>query len=248
MQKRKITFQTRLLSNFYLFFKPQHRKSAMILLYAVLAMVTWKTIIVPDAVFESQYDNATFPPFFLFLLGSYKILLAFLLFGMIPLLIVRFVFHEKIADYGLQLGKIKRGGKIFLCMIPVMIAAAWFAGKTPEFLNVYPYNRVLLEYYPAFFPYHAVLYLFYYFGWEFFFRGFVQNGLKKPFGLGNAILIQTLASTLLHFGNPETEVWGSIVAGFFWGIIAYRTRSILSGFLQHSLLGIVLDWLLINHS
>ncbi|MDR1958004.1 MAG: CPBP family intramembrane metalloprotease [Planctomycetaceae bacterium] len=178
-------------------------------------------------------------------LASYKIWGSFFLFGLIPILMIKYYFQEKLSNYGLQLGNVKRGLGFFLCMIPVMAGCAYFAGTNPKFHAVYPYNRLLTGH-DSFFVFHAVLYPAYYFGWEFFFRGFLQNGLRKTIGLGNAILFQSLASTMLHFGHPGIEVYASLFAGMFWGIIAHRVRSVWSGVLQHSLLGILLDWFLLQ--
>ena len=57
----------------------------------------------------------------------------------------------------------------------------------------------------------------YYLGWEFFFRGFMQFGLRGALGDWNAILVQTLASCLIHIGKPAGEIYGAIVAGLLWG-------------------------------
>jgi membrane protease YdiL (CAAX protease family) len=134
-------------------------------------------------------------------------------------------------------------------MVPVMFAVGVATGFNPNYFDVYPLNPTLrpqnAQISVPIFVVHSVLYIGYYFGWEFLFRGFLQHGLKESCGIANAILIQTLASTMLHFGHPPGEVFASIFAGIFWGLLAVRTRSILSGFLQHSLLGIVLDATLI---
>jgi membrane protease YdiL (CAAX protease family) len=61
-------------------------------------------------------------------------------------------------------------------------------------------------------------------------------------GAANAVLIQVMASSLLHLGRPASETFGAIGAGVLWGVLAFRTRSLLSGLLQHALVGIALDW------
>jgi membrane protease YdiL (CAAX protease family) len=53
-----------------------------------------------------------------------------------------------------------------------------------------------------------------------------------------------LASSLAHIGDPAAESFAAIVAGLLWGVVALRTRSLLSGTLQHAVLGIALDWFL----
>ena len=87
-------------------------------------------------------------------------------------------------------------------------------------------------------------YVLFYLGWEFYFRGFMQMGLRESLGDVNALLVQVMASTLLHIGKPGAETFGAIFGGILWGILVYRTRSLLSGLVQHALLGLALDWFL----
>jgi len=94
------------------------------------------------------------------------------------------------------------------------------------------------------FAIHAATYLLFYLGWEFHFRGFLQMGIRDKLGDVNALLVQVLASGLLHIGRPATESFASLAAGIFWGILAIRTRSLLSGLSQHYVLGVSLDWFL----
>jgi len=54
-------------------------------------------------------------------------------------------------------------------------------------------------------------------------------------------LIQVMASSLLHIGQPFVETFAAIVAGMVWGWLAFRTNSIVSGTVQHFALGIALD-------
>jgi membrane protease YdiL (CAAX protease family) len=70
----------------------------------------------------------------------------------------------------------------------------------------------------------------------------MQHGLQASMGSVNALLVQVMASVTVHIGKPTGEIYGSIVGGLIWGILVYRTRSLLSGLLQHALLGILLDW------
>jgi membrane protease YdiL (CAAX protease family) len=70
----------------------------------------------------------------------------------------------------------------------------------------------------------------------------MQFGLRRSLGDANALLVQVLASCLLHLGKPAVEVYGSIFAAVLWGLVAFRTRSVLSGLMQHFVLGVALDW------
>jgi membrane protease YdiL (CAAX protease family) len=226
-------------------FLPQNQfKPVLILFYVLVACSVWKYCSIP--ITPDSFENHRT---LLFWLGMYRMIGAFLLFGVIPMGIVRYVFREPLADYGLQPGIPLRTARSFLMASPIIVLIAVLTGHNTAYVDIYPLNEMIrpqnirINYWT--FAIHAVIYTGYYFGWEFLFRGFLQHGLSKQCGVPTAILVQTLASTMLHYGHPGSEVFGSIIAGLVWGILAFRTRSILSGFAQHSLLGIVLDWTLI---
>jgi membrane protease YdiL (CAAX protease family) len=65
--------------------------------------------------------------------------------------------------------------------------------------------------------------------------------LEPHLGLACAVLVQTLASSLAHFDKPPAELLASVAGGLLLGVLAVRTRSILSGLLLHAGLGIAID-------
>ncbi len=73
-------------------------------------------------------------------------------------------------------------------------------------------------------------------------RGFIQFGLRESFGDWNAILIQTTISALFHIGKPDGEILSSILGGLIWGIVVFRSRSLLYVLAVHWLLGVSLDF------
>ncbi|MDR1483772.1 MAG: CPBP family intramembrane metalloprotease [Planctomycetaceae bacterium] len=221
-------------------------KEKIILFYVLFSAVIWK-ITFNGGVTKFSEDWFWYD----FFVGEGKLLSAFFLFGVVPMLIVKFVFREKLSDYGLRIGEVVRTVRSFCIAFPLVILIAVLSGNSDLFRNIYPFNTGLrqcnlsgeLSY--EIFLIHAVLYAGYYFGWEFMFRGFMQHGLTTKCGIEIAILMQTITSVMLHFGHPTGEIFGSICAGLVWGYLAYRSRSILSGLAQHTTLGIVLDWRLI---
>jgi membrane protease YdiL (CAAX protease family) len=164
--------------------------------------------------------------------------LAFL--GILPALMIKFVFHEPLSLYGVRLGDWQFGLKAFLILTPVMVALTYPSSRIESFTAEYPlYKGAGAS--PFNFMTYSFLYLVYYLGWEFFFRGYMQFGLARRLGDWNAILIQTLASCLLHIGKPDPEIYSSIIGGLVWGMVVFRTRSLLPALLLHWLLGISLD-------
>ena len=74
----------------------------------------------------------------------------------------------------------------------------------------------------------------------------MQFGLRDRLGDWNAILVQTLASSLLHVGKPFGETVGAVLGGLVWGVVAFRSRSLLVPLLTHWLLGLSLDLFIVS--
>ncbi len=165
---------------------------------------------------------------------------SFVLFGLVPIFIIRFFFHESLADYGIQLGDWRFGAKAIFVLGVVFAVSAFPSSRMPAFLEEYPVFRGAGVSGQTFLM-HALSYALFYIGWEIYFRGFMQFGLRKSLGDWNAILVQVLASCLVHIGKPAEETFSSILGGLVWGILAFRTRSLLYGIVTHWILGVSLD-------
>jgi len=221
-------------------------KPTLIMLYAMPAMIAWKYLTVPAELQHFVYQVFGENTATNFLLGTHKMFGSFFLFGIVPVLIIKLIFREKLADYGLRLGHGRRLLANSLIFVPIVFVIGMQTGHDVAFWDVYPYNPVVTNA-PVLFFCHAVTYLTYYLGWEIFFRGFLQHGLRDSFGMYNAILVQTMASAMLHFGHPMSETLGAIAGGLLWGFLVLRCRSIWAGFIQHSVLGITLDWFILEN-
>lgn len=55
------------------------------------------------------------------------------------------------------------------------------------------------------------------------------------------VLFQTMPSTMLHVGHPLSELGSAVVAGLVFGVLAWKTRSIVPGFIIHAALGVGTD-------
>lgn len=222
------------------FFSRENKKSTIILLSAPVILTTFKYFGM-----KNFYLNHLAVTFVLFENGEltsalYTFFASFILLGWVPGLIIKFVFREPLSVYGAQLGDIRFGMKSFLLLAPVVIAISYLSSRTESFLLEYPlYKGVSSSF--SMFAVYSLSYLMFYLGWEFFFRGYMQFGLQGAIGGWNAILVQTLASCLVHIGKPHAEIYGSILGGIVWGTMAWRGHSLLSVILLHWLLGVSLD-------
>ena len=241
-------------------------KPTVILLYTVLALTIWKyvpnapritvtepsasapAIALGDERVQVNFLTSDTPPSYGvvdFVWNARKLWLAFFLMGVIPACIVKFVFREKLADYGLSFGVKRRTLVNILLFLPVFVVMGWLSGADTGFYAVYPFNPLAGVSYGALIT-HSIMYVtLYYLAWEFMFRGFIQHGLLDVSGAPTAVCVQVLASTMLHYGHPASETFSCIAGGLFWGYLALRTRSIFAGCCHHAVLGVLLDWSLI---
>ncbi len=166
----------------------------------------------------------------------------FLLFGIIPLLIVRVLFRESPREYGLRVGDWKAGLLMTGILFPVIaICLLLPASHTAEIRAVYPFDSEALHSAGAYARLQLLRNIFFYTAWEFLFRGFLLFGLRRYVGDWLAISIQTVPSCLWHIGMATGEVLSSIAGGILFGIMALRTNSILWPLLLHILMGMSLD-------
>jgi membrane protease YdiL (CAAX protease family) len=89
-------------------------------------------------------------------------------------------------------------------------------------------------------------YFAYFVGWEFFFRGWMLNGLLPTFGRAGALLIPVAPFAVMHLGKAEVEALGSIVAGLALGLLALRTRSFWYGAAVHGIVAVFMDCLAVR--
>lgn len=172
----------------------------------------------------------------------WQFIIFFLLAFVIPLLLIRFRFKKPLSLFGFGLGDKKFGMTFVGVAVPLLVVPIiYMASRFPEIRSEYPLAKSLLERRDWILYYELAYVLFYYLAWEFFFRGFLLFGLKEYFGGTNAVLIQTIPSCLMHLGKPESEIFGSILIGILFGVIALRTRSFWYVMMLHALIGVLTD-------
>ncbi|MEA1928926.1 MAG: CPBP family intramembrane glutamic endopeptidase [Candidatus Auribacterota bacterium] len=177
----------------------------------------------------------------------YQFAVTLVLFFLLPMFLIKNVFHEKPRDYGWQAGNRRAGWLVLSWGIPLVVILAWFSSSQPEFRQQYPLFISQLSSFPlrgqniTVFILYEFTYIFYYIGWEFFFRGFALFGLKDSLGTSGALILQAVISTLLHLSKPMPELIMALPGGIIFGLVALRCRSIRSVIIAHWLLGFSLD-------
>ena len=127
-----------------------------------------------------------------------------------------------------------------LVMIPVVIVSF-----SAEYQSIYPFYRLsrrswfdLVTWELA----YGVQFL----ALEFFFRGFLLEGLRRWIGYG-AVFVMVVPYCMIHFQKTGTESLGAIIAGLILGSLAMRYRSIWGGVFLHWGVAISMDVLSLVH-
>lgn len=141
----------------------------------------------------------------------------------IPVAILMLGFKRRPSEIGLGLGDWKLATVLaLLYTIPVTIGT-WVLSNGADFQASYPHFEGAESSWGVFLIYEA-LFLFYWIGWEYLWRGFVLFGTKPAFGLG-AIVVQMVPFAVLHADKPVAEAYLSILGGLALGALVWRCRS-----------------------
>lgn len=141
----------------------------------------------------------------------------------VPALALWVFFDNDAADIGLGLGDWRLALIIAGLYLPVVLVGTWVLSDGTAFQQQYPHFRPATQNWNVFLIYEA-LFLFYWVGWEYLWRGFVLFGTASTFGL-YAIFVQALPFAALHIMKPWPEALLSIVGGIALGALVWRCRS-----------------------
>lgn len=164
----------------------------------------------------------------------------FLFFLALPLAIVLLAAADPAAflnTAGLTFGRARRGLALLLAAIPICLAAAFIGSRDPALREQYPFAKAACRTPFTFIVYEAAYLVFYYLPWEFLYRGLLFLALVPALGLAPALALQTIISTIHHFGHPDSEIWAACAAGFVFGLVAWITGSFLYTVFIHALVG-----------
>ncbi len=175
---------------------------------------------------------------------SYWLPLNYLFLGsmlfFIPLLTTPLLLPSE--HFGFRIGKVRTWlvdvGVAWLIVFALILAFC----RTPAFLNTYPlFKPPGAQWTWKLFLFFEACQFVYMFGWEFIFRGYMLFSTKNEIGVVPALILQMLPFAFLHIGKPEPEVYGSVLAGLFLGLIALRANSFFPCVLLHFSVALTMD-------
>lgn len=158
----------------------------------------------------------------------------------LPVLLLMLVFKRKPAEIGIGKGDWRLATVLALLYLPFVIAGTWVLSDRADFQAAYPHLRMAIDDWGVFAVYQ-LLFVFYWIGWEYLWRGFVLFGTAHTFGI-YAIVVQTVPFALLHVDKPMPEAVLSVVGGLVLGAVVWRCRSFWIAVPIHAVQMLLIDF------
>jgi len=169
-----------------------------------------------------------------------KRILAFLIYGVIPIIVVKYIFHERLQDYGFAVVHKNINPIFFFMMTAILFPIMILLSKKKKINSYYPeVKRAHLS--KTSFLLSTITYILYYFGYESLYRGFLVFGLRRYTGDFIAVIASMVFTSITHLSSPLIVLIGSIVSGIVFPYIVILSGSIWALFVFHSLIGISMD-------
>jgi len=160
---------------------------------------------------------------------------------LIPMLSIVLMPGERIRDYYVSFRGFGRHLWIYIGLYLLVLPFVIFVSTQDQFLATYPFYKYSNQSLSHFLRWQ-VLYAVQFLALEFFFRGYMLQGLKHKFGYG-AIFVMVVPYCMVHYPKPFVETLGAIFAGIALGTLAMRTRSIWGGVFIHVGVALTMDWM-----
>lgn len=164
----------------------------------------------------------------------------------VPASIIKWVWKEKLSDFGFKIKGALKGWPIYLGMFLFIIPCVILVSYEKSFQSTYPFYDPPRTNFMRKMLIWECFYAMQFITLEFFFRGFMVHGLKHKLGV-YSIFAMVLPYCMIHFTKPMPECLGSIIAGIVLGTLSYRYKSILLGACIHICVAVSMDFLSLWH-
>jgi membrane protease YdiL (CAAX protease family) len=159
----------------------------------------------------------------------------------IPVITIILMPGERIRDYYVSFRGFLPHLWVYVGLYLLVLPFVLLVSTQDQFLTTYPFYKYSNQSLGHFLRWE-VLYAVQFLSLEFFFRGYMLQGLRHKFGYG-AIFVMIVPYCMVHYPKPLPETIGAILAGIALGTLAMKTRSIWGGVLIHVGVALTMDWL-----
>ncbi|HEX7072164.1 MAG TPA: CPBP family intramembrane glutamic endopeptidase [Rhodothermales bacterium] len=158
---------------------------------------------------------------------------------LIPVLILLLLFRRSPREIGLGIGDWRFGLGVSLLYVPFVVLGTWYFSADPTFQQNYPHLQQAAHNWGMLAVYE-LMFLFYWIGWEYLWRGYVLFGTVQTFGV-YAIIVQAIPFAILHATKPPAEAVLSVVGGVALGAVVWRCRSFWYAVPVHAVQMLLID-------
>lgn len=145
--------------------------------------------------------------------------------------------------FNVSFGDIKNSLILTVISIIIITPVIFIVSKNPQFKSVYPLFKIMKSSSYDFIRYEFA-FLYFFFFWEFYFRGIMLQSFKEVLKDDFlAIILQALIFTFLHFGKPGLETLSSFFGGLILGFFSLKLNSIFPAFFLHFYISFLMDLL-----
>ncbi len=155
----------------------------------------------------------------------------FIGYVVLPVIVVLLTPGWRLRDCSIGFGKMRSHWWVYAVLLGLIMPAVYIASRQPSFYQTYPFYKWANRSAVDFWTWEA-MYIVQFASLEFFFRGFMLEGMRRSMGAA-AIFVMIVPYCMIHYGKPWTETMGAIGAGLILGTAAMRTRSIWGGAFVH---------------
>src|SRR5262245_22755294 len=150
-------------------------------------------------------------------------------------------------DVGLTVEGKARDAWIYAALFVVFAPVVYLVSRRADFQSTYPFFRPRPGPLGWHFVAFEVAYCLQFLGVETFFRGVMTLGLKPALGRAS-ILVMIAPYAMIHFHKPMLEAFGAIGAGLVLGSLAWRTGTVIWGWMLHYAVALSMDLLSLHQA
>lgn len=168
-------------------------------------------------------------------------ILGFLFLGVVSVLIILFLPHVGIKDYGFSFSFRSALPWWSSLLIPLVLILSYITAPKPGNLEQYPQIRAN-QWNSGMLALSSVSWIIFLIGYEFLFRGFVLHASLDIMEPVPAITLNTALYAFAHFYKGPGESFGAIPAGILFCYLTLLTGNIWSAVILHSVMALSNEW------
>jgi membrane protease YdiL (CAAX protease family) len=163
------------------------------------------------------------------------------LFGLIPVVLIVFVFRNHPSSYGFEMKNSLITLIVVIVTSLIIVPVSWITSRSPGNLATYPQIREK-EWNISLLLLSAISWIAYLFAYEFMYRGFLLFSCYHAFGAWPAIIINTSLYSLTHLVKNKREGIGAFFIGIILCSLVLYIGSLWVAFYIHVIMALSNEW------